>query len=260
MPSWQPERYLRFEAERTRPCRDLIAQIELPKPATIIDLGCGPGNSTAALAQRWPEARITGLDQSPEMLAKARASTTNAEWVQGNIEEWARDSSLPSYDVVFSNAALQWVDDQPTVVARLAARVRSGGVLAFQIPADINAPAHEAMREIAVRSKWASLLDSRSIREWHAEAPSVYYDALAAVSREIDLWITDYVHVLPDVESIADWYRGTGLRPFLDALPDEASRDSFVSEYVEALRGYFPMRADRRVLFPFRRLFLIARI
>jgi trans-aconitate 2-methyltransferase len=192
------------------------------------------------------------------MLAKARASEVRAQWVQGEIADWALDSGGDRYDVVFSNAALQWVDGQPAVVARLASRVTSGGVLAFQIPADINAPAHEAMREVANRPKWETMLNRTSIREWHAEAPTAYYDALAPITRDLDLWITDYLHVLPSVEAIADWYRGTGLRPFLDALPDETSRELFFTEYVEALGGLFSRQADGKVLFPFRRLFLVA--
>ncbi len=255
--SWRPDQYLLFEEERTRPCRDLTAQIAIESPREVIDLGCGPGNSTAVLAARWPAARITGLDSSAEMLSRAGQSNSRCDWVRGDIAPWSREAG-GKYDIVFSNAALQWVDDHASVYAGLLARVKDGGVLAVQTPADIEAPAHRIMREVASSRLWRARFPAGGVREWFVHKPGYYYDLLAPAASRVQLWETTYFHVLPNVEAIAEWYRGTGLRPFLGALGSEADRESFVKDYVTALRGAFHAQTNGDVLFPFRRLFLIA--
>jgi trans-aconitate 2-methyltransferase len=261
MPSWQSEQYLKFEEERTRPCRDLAANIHAADPRRVIDLGCGPGNSTAVLAQRWPSASIAGLDNSQDMLNRARKQNPDCEWIHADITAWlsepAVDSGLP-YDVVFSNAALQWVPDHGGIFPRLMSRVAEGGCLAVQMPANIDAPAHQQMRDLAGSDAWRDRFPEGGVREWYVHGVNFYYDVLASVTSRIDLWETTYFHVLQNVEAIAEWYRGTGLRPFLDHLSSEAERLAFVWDYVELIRPEYPERADGRVLFPFKRLFLVA--
>ncbi len=257
MPSWAPQEYLQFEKERTRPARDLVARIALDHPRTVVDLGCGPGNSTAVLAERWPLAKITGLDNSSAMLERARQQFSQHEWISGDIGEWAAAAD-GDYDVVFSNAALQWAPGHEVLYPRLLGHVRSRGVLAIQTPANMNAPAHRIMRDLASSAKWRNRFGPGDVREWHVHDAGFYYDVLSPVAKNIDLWETEYMHVMPDTRAIAEWYKGTGLRPFLDALSEDEYRDQFVQDYESALRDAYTARADGRVLFPFRRLFLIA--
>jgi trans-aconitate 2-methyltransferase len=257
MPTWGPEQYLRFEEERTRPCRDLMARIPADDARGVIDLGCGPGNSTAVLGERWPRAKITGLDNSTAMLELARQKFPQHEWIVGDIAEWAASTGA-KHDVVFSNAAMQWLADHQAVCPRLLQRVRAGGVLAIQVPANMDAPAHQIMRDLAWSSTWRDYFAPGGVREWYVHDAAFYYDVLSNSTKRLDLWETEYIHVMPDAESIGEWYKGSGLRPFLDVLPDDDCRDRFLRDYVSAVRGVYTTRADGRVLFPFRRLFLVA--
>jgi len=168
-----------------------------------------------------------------------------------DIAEWA--GCEESYDLVFSNAALQWVPDHAATFPRLLARVASGGALAVQLPANWDAAAHRVMREVAARFGIAE-----TVREWYTHDPGFYYDALAPLVNRLDIWTTEYFHVLTGPEGIVEWYHGTGMRPFLEALPDDDARRRFTAQYLDAIRGVYPVRAEGRVLFPFQRLFLIA--
>jgi trans-aconitate 2-methyltransferase len=250
MPTWNATQYLKFGDERTRPSRDLAARIAVGQPARVIDLGCGPGNSTAVLAERWPGAEITGLDNSERMIESARAAHPTHRWVTADIAEWAAAEAGETFDVVFSNAALQWLPDHAWLLPRLMRRVAPGGALAIQMPAH-NSPAHRIMRamaaEIALR-----------VADWHCHEPAFYYDVLAAWAGRVDLWETEYVHVMANAEAIVEWYRGSGLRPFLDALGTDAERERFAGEFLQGVREAYPKRADGRVLFPFRRVFAVA--
>lgn len=256
MPSWDADQYLRFADERTQPCRDLAARVGIANPRRIIDLGCGPGNSTAVLAERWPDAEIIGLDSSPEMIDSARRGYPSGRWMVGDIATWTSEQEGPC-DVVFSNAALQWVDDHAATFPRLLAQVAPGGALAVQMPSNYDGPAHRAMRELAGSARWKGRFQ-RSVREWHVHPVPFYYDALAPHAARIDLWETEYIHVMSGAESVVQWYKGTGLRPFLEALASEEDRSRFADEYLRAIRDIYPARPDGRVLFPFRRLFVIA--
>ncbi|HEY2251594.1 MAG TPA: trans-aconitate 2-methyltransferase [Planctomycetaceae bacterium] len=257
MPDWDADQYLRFAEERTRPCRDLVARIAIPSSRRVIDLGCGPGNSTQVLAERWPEAALTGLDSSIEMIAAARRAAPIRNWLVADISTWtASNSGL--WDVVFSNAALQWVPDHPRLFPQLLTLVAPGGALAVQVPNNIDAPAHVAARSVAASSAWRSRFPAGGVREWHVHDAGFYYDLLAPRAARIDLWETEYLHILPGPEAIVEWYKGTGLRPFLEVLSSPEERQDFVAAYLEAIRDAYPARADGHVLFPFRRLFLIA--
>jgi trans-aconitate 2-methyltransferase len=259
MSGWNPNQYLKFAEERTQPCRDLAARIAVPNVRRVIDLGCGPGNSTAVLRDRWPDANFTGLDSSGEMIERARSEYPQQCWIAGEITKWAADGDGGGqFDVVFSNAALQWVDDHAALYPRLLDRVAPGGALAIQIPGNIDAPAHRIMREVAASPRWISRFPPGSVREWHHHEMDFYYDALAPAAARLDIWATEYLHILPHAEAIVEWYRGTGMRPFLEVLETDADRRSFAEDYLEALRPHFAPRAVGGVLFPFRRIFLVA--
>jgi trans-aconitate 2-methyltransferase len=254
MPSWNADQYLRFASERTRPCRDLIAAIRLDEPRNIIDLGCGPGNSTAVLAERWPNAEIAGLDSSEAMIAAARKDLPGRTFAVGDITSWAPGSF---FDVIFSNAALQWVDDHAALYPRLFEYVAEGGAFAAQVPCNQNAPAHEVMREVARRPEFRAYFQN-DVRSWHVHEPAFYYDVFAPHVTNVDIWTTEYLHILPNAAAIVEWYKGTGLRPFLDRLPDVSIRTRFLEAYEEAIGAAYPARADGRVILPFQRLFVIA--
>jgi trans-aconitate 2-methyltransferase len=255
--TWNPEQYLKFASERTRPCHDLAGQVFVSNPRCVIDLGCGPGNSTEVLAARWPEAEIVGLDSSAQMIAAARSSQPARTWIQQDIAEWAATSG-GKFDVVFSNAAIQWLSDHGTLLPRLLERVESGGALAIQVPAGLNAAQYRLMREIAQSPAWRSNFPAEGVQESHAEEMSVYYDVLAPRARAIDFWMTTYLHILSNAEAIVEWYKSTALRPFLDALRNPADRERFTAEYLGEIRKAFPPQPDGRVLLPFPRIFLIA--
>jgi len=249
MPTWNPRQYLKFAEERSRPCRDLAARVEVAAPRRIIDLGCGPGNSAEVLAARWPNAAITGLDSSSAMIDAARAASPQWEWRIGDLAAWAAGDEC--FDVVFSNAALQWVGDHAAVFPQLLSQVSDGGALAVQVPGNYTSPQHRLMREVAKRFEL-------QVREWQTFDLDFYYDALAPHASRLDLWATEYLHVLPNVEAVVEWYKGTGMRPYLDALPDEAARERFLSKYLEGLREIYKPQGDGMVLFPFRRIFIVA--
>jgi len=250
--NWDPEIYMRFADERTRPAVELLARIPEGAPSHVIDLGCGPGNSTDLLATRWPKAKIEGLEPSGEMLAKARASGVKAKWISGTIEWW---SPQERYDVIYSNAALHWIPDHRALVPRLMGYVARGGTLAFQVPQNFGAPSHMLMREAADRGRWApKLMNARQI---NVQEPETYYALLAPLSKSIDIWETTYFHVLDGEDPVLEWVSGTGLRPFVQPLePDE--RDAFLADYRRRLRDAYPPRPDGKTLFPFKRLFVVA--
>jgi trans-aconitate 2-methyltransferase len=259
VPAWNPNQYLKFADERTQPCRDLAARIAVSNVRRVIDLGCGPGNSTAVLRDRWPDAELTGLDSSADMIARARSEYPSQRWIAEGIAEWAAaQPEGDQYDVVFSNAAMQWVDDHAGLYPRLLSRVAPGGALAIQIPGNFDALPHRLMREVAATPEWSRSFSPGKVREWHHHEMDFYYDTLVPTAARLDLWATEYLHILPDAEAIVEWYRGTGLRPFLEVLDTDVARQRFMADYLARLRPHFAPRAAGGVLFPFRRIFLIA--
>jgi len=254
---WDPAQYLRFVQERTRPCQDLVATLGWLSPRRIVDLGCGPGNSTRVLAERWPAAQILGVDLSAEMLASARHDLPGCDWQQADLSDWTPPAA--SSDLIFSNAALQWVPRHQVVLPRLWQGVAAGGALALQIPCNPRTPAHTLPAELAAEPGWRARFPQGSPPTWDALSPAAYYDLLAPLVPDLELWVVVYQHVLPSVEAIVEWYRGTGLRPWLQALPGDSDRDRFCAAYADRLAPHFPPRADGRVILPFERLFLVAR-
>ena len=250
MPTWNADQYLKFAEERTRPCRDLVAALEVPRVQRIIDLGCGPGNSTNVLAERWPDAEIIGLDNSPSMIKAAREERPDRTWVTSDISEWASNEGEP-FDVVFANAALHWIENHEWLFPKLLQHVRSGGVFATQMPMDLNAAPHRLMRELAPADA--------KVKQRRSHAAAFYYDALAPHAERVDIWETIYQHVLPNAEAIVEWYKGTGLRPFLEAFQTDAERSEYIAKYRARIQAEFPPQPDGNVLFPFRRMFVVAK-
>ena len=254
MPKWDAEQYLRFSSERTQPSVDLAARIAVPDPGRIIDLGCGPGNSTAILRQRWPKADITGLDSSADMIAAASRSYPHHKWLIGDITAWS--AGVP-FDVVFSNAALQWVPRHAVIFPNLFDQVASGGVLAVQMPAHFNSSLHREILETAGDPAWRHLMGP-ALNAMTKEPPSFYYNLLRPLAAHLEIWETEYYHVVDSPRSIVEWFRGTGMRPFLEALENEKQRKRFEELLQERYTRAYPPQNDGRILFPFRRLFIMA--
>ncbi len=251
--AWDPKIYLDFEDERTRPAVELLARVPHKSPAHVIDLGCGPGNSTALLARRWPKAKLEGLDSSEAMLDQARRSGTQATWHSGDIPSW---SPTLRYDVIFANAALHWLDGQDALLARLMGYLSPGGVLAFQVPANFNEPSHKLMRDVAADGPWAAKL--KGVRNIVLGSEQGYYGMLEPRASYLDIWQTTYLQVLDGEDPVLRWVSGTGLRPFVQALEGE-EREDFTREYKKRLNAAYPMRKSGKTLFPFQRLFVVAR-
>lgn len=252
MVSWNPDQYLKFAQERTQPSVDLAARIALDSPTGVIDVGCGPGNSTRVLRQRWPNARVIGVDNSVEMIDKARREFPAGEWHVADAAALPEDLQ---YQVVFSNAVLQWVPDHRALLPRLVRSVAPGGCLAVQVPANHDSYLHRAVLAVAGRARWRTLLASYT-GLLHYHTPEFYYGLLSAIGR-VDMWQTTYYHVLDSHEALVAWYKGSGLRPLLDRLPDAASRADFENEVLDTCRPGYPAQSDGRVLFPFRRTFFV---
>lgn len=256
---WSPETYLTFAAPRLRPAADLLARVSLSAPETIIDLGCGTGTATALLASRWPGAAITGLDASDAMIARAKAEgPSGVEWRQGDIAAWAVDDDAPAVDLIFSNAALHWLDDHDSLLPALLKRLRPGGVLAVQVPANHTEPSHTTLFDLARDPRWAGRL-LPLCRLAPVAAPEVYHRLLAPLVSALDLWQTTYLHVLEGVDPVARWTDSTIVRPLTGAL-SHAEAMELRAAYAAALRAAYPPGDDGRTLFPFRRLFLVARV
>ncbi len=260
MSTWNSSQYLKFANERTQPSIDLAARLTLDTPARIIDLGCGPGNSTASVARRYPTAAITGLDSSPDMLVTAAKVHPEWTWQQASIEQWAEAGTQPGaerYDLVFSNAALHWVTDHATSLPKIFARVAPGGALAFQMPHSL-AQAHQScMRALPNTPKWRAHFPTPP-DAWQVEPVGFYYDLFARHAARVHLWLTEYIYVFDGVQGIVEWHRGAALRPFLARLPDDAARAEFLADYLAAIAPHYPPQANGKVLLPFRRLFVIA--
>jgi len=250
---WDAGQYLFFANERTQPALDLVARIESEAPARIVDLGCGPGNSTGLLLARWPQAAVTGIDNSPEMLAAAGRDHPDIMFAPADIATW---SPVKRYELVFSNAALQWVGDHAAVVGRWLAAVAPGGALAVQMPRNHDFATHRLMRRVAAEGPWAArLIGARDPSP--VKAPEFYYDRLAPLSRRFVLWETNYIQIMDGVGDIIRWLQGTGLRPFLARL-DAQEQGNFLDRYAALLTEEFPPQVDGRILLPYPRLFFIA--
>jgi trans-aconitate 2-methyltransferase len=251
MPSWDDRQYLMFADERTRPARELLARVPLAAARRVVDLGCGPGNSTALLSERWPDAHLVGVDSSEEMLRRARQDLPNVEWLQADAARFVASEPL---DVLFANALLQWLPGHGALVPALFDQLAPGGVLAIQVPRNFDQPSHRLMRETP--GPWSAELSGVRAHD-PVESPAFYYDLLAPRASAVDIWQTTYEHVLADAPAIVDWVKGTGLRPFLEAL-GEAERAAYLEAYTRGIDAAYPPRSGGRRLFSFPRLFVVA--
>jgi trans-aconitate 2-methyltransferase len=250
MHRWDPDRYLTFADERGRPFVELLARVGAERPRTVVDLGCGPGNLTALLAQRWPDADVVGLDSSPEMIARAREVAPPVTFDVADLREWAPSEPV---DVLVSNATLQWVPDHLALLPRLVGSVAPGGWFAFQVPGNFGEPSHTIRAELAAEEPYAS--HTRDVAVPDSHDPAVYLDALAALRCSVDAWETTYLHVLTGDDPVFTWVSGTGARPTLQALPDDL-RPAFEAEFKRRLAAAYPQHAYGVVL-PFRRIFVV---
>lgn len=254
MITWDSELYLRYELERTQPSIDLATRIPLEAPKEIIDLGCGPGNSTRVLWQRWPNARIVGLDSSPLVIERARSGPADIEWRVADIQSWSEPGR---FDLIFANASLHWIPGHETFVCRLMDQLKPGKVLAFQMPALYDQPASRTVSELARSPRWRSYcLHERYTLRVHK--PAEYYDWLAPLSRHLQIWETVYFQMLESHQGIIEFYASTGLQPYLEGLPSEELRHQFKTDLLERYRTLFPCQGNGNVLLPVRRLFVIA--
>ena len=257
---WSADEYVKFLDERTQPSRDLLARIPLTSPKFVVDLGCGPGNSTAVVAQRYPNATVSGIDSSPDMIRKALGS--NLPGVDFRVAELQTYEPDQSVDLYFSNAVFQWVPaaDRLPILKRLLSQLSpAGGVLAFQIPFNMSEPSHVAMRETASEpdAPWTETLRRADTARDEFHSPAELYDALKPLCSRVDIWKTTYFHLMENHEGIVDWVKGTGLRPFLDPLSD-SEREAYTKRYLERIREAYTAQQDGRVLLPYPRLFVVA--
>jgi len=251
--AWDPSQYLKFAGLRLRPALDLLARVPQATPGTVYDLGCGTGNTTEVLIARWPEAKVIGVDSSPTMLARARQALPSARFVEADLTAW-RPETPP--EVIYSNAALQWLDDHAALFPRLLSMLAPGGTLAVQMPLNHQAPSHALMVDAAKAGPWWHRLETE-LRPSPTAQPERYYDILAPHAAGLDIWEMVYLQVLEGDNPVVEFTKGSALKPLLDALDGE-DRRQFESCYSALVRAAYPPRPDGRTLFPFRRLFIVA--
>jgi trans-aconitate 2-methyltransferase len=252
--TWSAAQYVKFEHERTRPVRDLVQRIPLAHVENAADIGCGPGNSTEVLRERYPSARIIGLDSSADMIEAARKRLPDTTFEVADIREWRPKEPL---DVILANAVLQWIPDHETLLPALIAKLKPGGALAAQMPDNLEEPSHRLMGEIAANGPWAAKLKHAAAARTERHLADWYFRLLRAHAHHVDIWRTTYFHPLAGARAIVEWLRGTGLRPFLDPL-EESERKAFLARYEAAIAKAYPAEPDGTVLLPFPRLFGVA--
>jgi trans-aconitate 2-methyltransferase len=254
--NWDPERYLTYADERGRPFVELVARIDAEAPGSVVDLGCGPGNLTALLGERWPASTVTGIDSSPEMIIRARSDVPGIDFEVGDLRDWVR-TTAGGVDVLVSNATLQWVPDHLQLLPALVGTVSPGGWLAFQVPGNFDEPSHTIRAELAAEASYAEHTGGVASPDAHDAA--TYLAALAELGCAVDAWETTYLHVLHGEDPVFTWVSGTGARPTLEALGavDGALRERFEAEFKRRLRAAYP-ETGHGVVLPFRRVFAVA--
>ena len=254
MKDWSAAQYLKFEDECNRPVRDLLAQVPLTAPRRIVDIGCGPGNSTEFLAARWPEAEISGFDSSPDMIEKARARLPKVHFEIADVATWTPDENV---DLLFSNAVFQWLPDHPKVLARLLTALAPGGVLAVQMPDNTTEPALRLMEDVGADGPWADAIAKSGAARNDLLRPEGFYDLLRPLCSRLDIWHTHYNHIMPNHAGVVEWFKGSSLRPFYWAL-DGAMREQYLAAYSDAIARAYSVRYDGKVILKFPRLFIVA--
>lgn len=254
MADWSAQQYLKFEDERTRPSRDLLAQIPIADARKVVDIGCGPGNSTELLVRRWPQAEVIGIDTSADMLRQARERLPQQKFIEANISHWAPPEKA---DVLFANAIFQWVPGHLRQLQRLLGTLPPGGVLAVQMPDNLDEPGHVLLREVAKTGPWRQKLADKAGARDVLPTPGGYYDALGPLCARIEIWHTIYNHVLENAAAVVEWIKGSGLRPFVDPL-EAPERKQYLAEYTRRIAEAYRPHADGKVLLRFPRIFIVA--
>jgi trans-aconitate 2-methyltransferase len=252
--SWNPAQYLKFSRPRLRPALELLARVDLESPSVVYDLGCGTGELTRIMAERWPDATVTGVDDSADMLERASGAAANLHWRQQNIANWQPELTP---DLIYSNAALHWLPDHAHLMPALTAFLAPGGTLAVQMPRNFAEPSHTAIAQTVRAGPWRARLEPLLVESPVAE-PMWYLELLSSLCPEVDLWESRYFQILRGDNPVKEWTKGTWLRPFLLALP-EAERDDFEQAYARRVAAAYPGRADGTTVLPFKRLFFVAR-
>lgn len=252
--AWSSGLYLKFEDDRTRPARDLLAQVPLDTLTCAVDLGCGPGNSTALLVERWGPSGVSGVDSDAAMVDAARKRLPQVPFTLADLAIWQPDAPV---DLLFANAVFQWLPDHLSILQRLMDHLVPGGVLAVQMPDNLAEPSHMLMEESAHAGPWRQAFAHESARRAPLPPPSVYHDALSPHSSRVDIWHTIYNHTLAGPDEIVEWVKSTGLKPYLDMLPTQ-HQPAFIADYRARIARSYPLLASGQVLFRFPRLFMIA--
>lgn len=251
---WNSEQYLKFKTQRTQPAIDLLSRISLTNPDSIIDIGCGPANSTAILYNRYPNAYILGVDSSQNMIDMAKSTYPNLDFLLCDAKDELTTLNK-KFDIVFSNACIQWVPNHSVILKNMFSLLNDGGVMAIQIPMNYDEPIHKIIHQVSNSSKWKSKLSN--VRTFYTLKPYEYYDLLSGLTDDFDIWSTTYYHVMSSHNDIMEWYRGTGLRPYLESLSVD-DRTSFESEVYDRLLQEYPKQKDGNIIFKFPRYFMLA--
>lgn len=255
--TWSAAQYGAFEDERTRPVRDLLAAVPALDARTAVDLGCGPGNSTEVLARRFPRARISAIDSSDDMIAAARKRLPGVEFEVAEIGAWIKGRAQSAFDVIVANAVLHWVPEHAALLPALSSRLAAAGSLAVQMPDNLGEPAQLLMREIAADGPWSTKLAAVGEPRVVLQGADWYYRLLRSACTRVDVWRTTYYHPLASEGAVVEWFKGSGLRPFLEPL-DEVERSAYLARYTAAVKAAYPPLSDGSVLLPFPRLFIVA--
>jgi trans-aconitate 2-methyltransferase len=253
MKDWNPDWYMQFSSERTQPSIDLTSRINQIEPESIIDIGCGPGNSTQVLANRWPKSKITGLDSSTAMIRKAKQDYPDQEWIVADALTYKPEIK---YDIIFSNAAIQWIPDHEKLLTKFYEILTDNGIIAFQIPLFWDMPLGKIINNTAKDDRWKTKTESVS-NLFTIHDYSFYYDQLSKLFNSIEIWETSYMHILNSHAAILEMMRSTGLKPYLERLDNDSEKRKFEQEVLKEIQSAYPIQKDGKVILPFKRLFFI---
>lgn len=250
---WNPELYLKFKEERTQPAIDLSARVNVENPKKIMDVGCGPGNSTNVLSKRWPESEVIGIDSSSSMIKSAKNNYPNMEW---RIEDVTKMVIKEKYDLIFSNATIQWIQNQEKLISNLVKMLEEEGALAVQVPLYHNMPVSHAIKKVSLNERWKKeTMGANDAFTFHSS--DYYYDILSVEVESISMWETFYFHIMPSHQNIVEMIKSTGMKTFLEMLDTPEEKIAFEKDVLKEITKVYPAQKDGKVLFPFKRLFFI---
>jgi len=252
---WNPELYLKFDKERIQPSIDLVSRIDFDNPAKIIDIGCGPGNSTQILSQRWPECKITGIDNSLAMIAKAKLDFPDQKW---ELLDAGKDEILGKFDIVFSNATIQWIPNHFELLKKFKSILSDSGIIAIQLPLFFDMPLGQSIVRISKEKRWSAVTESAN-HLFTIHNHSEYYDFLSELFNSVEIWESDYIHIMDSHHSILEMIKSSGLRPYTDKLENDIDKRDFEEKVLTDIKKDYPIQKNDKILFPFKRLFFIAK-